>query len=72
VLKLLADNLSSDTREQIMTIAGQLRQEGRQSGKVDFLTHLLTQKFGDLPQTYMQRIQKADVKKAFITAKHFL
>ena len=59
MLKLLADDLSNETREQIMTIAEQLRQEG----EATILTRLLTKKFGDLPKSYLQRIQTADAKK---------
>ncbi len=49
--------------EQIMTIAEQLRQEGRQEGSAETLILQLSTKFGPLPEELQRKIHQLDEQK---------
>ena len=56
-----ARNAISPTAEDVtMTIADQLRQEGRQEGGLDVLRRLLERRFGTIPPRYQDRLAAAD------------
>jgi predicted transposase/invertase (TIGR01784 family) len=61
-VKVIVDQLGRpEVSEIVMTAAEQLREEGSERKQRDYLLRLLSQRFGQLPDSALARIQRADV-----------
>jgi predicted transposase/invertase (TIGR01784 family) len=81
-------HLSKPVEEKIMTIAEQLiqkgelqgmqkgiqqgMQQGMQQGKISLLARLLKFRFGDLPHSYLEKMQKADEASLLLWGENLL
>ena len=60
VRKAARTAISLTAEDVTMTIADQLRQEGRQEGGLDLLRRQLEARFGTIPPRYQERLASAD------------
>lgn len=88
VLELIAEHVTKETGEKIMTIAEQIEQkaeargylagiaegkaEGKAQGEAAILVRLLKRKFHMVPEQYLQRIQQADADTLLVWGENLL
>jgi len=80
----VAKAVGEDVKEEIVTLADQLREEGRREGRDegrrdglrkgrrDMLLELLSTRFGELPESAVARIDGADLVQLGLWAKRVL